>query len=264
RILVDSAEIGSNPGDNQPPTISAINDQAANEDTAVGPIGFTVADSQTPPASLVVTGSSSNPSLLPNSNITFGGSGSNRTVTLSPAPNQFGTATVTITASDGSLSATRSFGLTVNSVNDPPTISTILNQLTDEDTPLGPISLTLGDVDSPPARLALSAISSNPALIPDENVIFGGSNLSRTMMLLPASNPFGSATITVSVSDGADAASTTFILTVRPVNDPPTISPIADQTIDEDAPVGPLTFSIGDIETAASDLTLSGFSSNPL
>jgi formylglycine-generating enzyme required for sulfatase activity len=53
--------------------------------------------------------------LVPNANIVFGGSGANRTVTVTPASSQTGTATITVTVSDGSLSASDTFLLTVNS-----------------------------------------------------------------------------------------------------------------------------------------------------
>src|ERR1700694_5288619 len=48
----------------------------------------------------VVSGRPSILTLVPNGNIVFGGSGSNRTVTITPATNQFGSATITVTASD--------------------------------------------------------------------------------------------------------------------------------------------------------------------
>ena len=65
------------------------------------PIAFTVGDAETAAGSLTVSGSSSNPTLVPNANIVFGGSGANRTVTVTPAANQNGTATITVTVSDG-------------------------------------------------------------------------------------------------------------------------------------------------------------------
>jgi autotransporter-associated beta strand protein len=57
-------------------------------------------DAETAAGSLTVTGTSSNPTLLPNANINFGGSGADRTITLTPAPNQSGTANVTVTVAD--------------------------------------------------------------------------------------------------------------------------------------------------------------------
>jgi hypothetical protein len=109
---------------NAAPTISSIANQTTAEDTAIGPIAFTIGDDLTAAASLVVTGTSGNTNLIPHSGIVLGGSGTNRTVTLTPAANQNGgPATITLTVSDGSLTATNQFTLTVTGVDDPPTAS---------------------------------------------------------------------------------------------------------------------------------------------
>src|SRR5204863_6587524 len=77
------------------------------------PLPFAGREAETPAGDLIVSGSSSNPTLIPNANIVFGGSGTNRSVTVGPAANQSGTTTVTITISDGSASTSESFLLTV-------------------------------------------------------------------------------------------------------------------------------------------------------
>jgi formylglycine-generating enzyme required for sulfatase activity len=100
---------------NTAPTISDIAAQTITEGNNTGALAFTVGDAQTAAGSLIVSGSSSNTTLVPNANIVFGGSGANRTVTVTPASSQTGTATITVTVSDGSLSASDTFLLTVNS-----------------------------------------------------------------------------------------------------------------------------------------------------
>jgi hypothetical protein len=104
---------------NDAPTISNIADRTINQNSSTGPISFTVGDAETAAGSLQVSGTSLNPTLVPNGNIAFGGSGANRTVTVTPAANQTGTATITVTVSDGSLTASDSFVLTVNSASAP-------------------------------------------------------------------------------------------------------------------------------------------------
>ena len=49
----------------------------------------------------------------------------------------------------------------------------------------------------------------------------------------------------------------------RPPNTPPTITTIADQTISQDTVTPPIPFTIGDAETAASNLTVYATSANP-
>ncbi len=102
------------------PTISPIGDQATVEDTATAPFSFTVGDTHTPSANLIVTASSSNPVLIRDNDITVGMPNGNRVLTIFPQPNQSGTATISLTVSDGTLSAVETFDVVVSAVNDSP------------------------------------------------------------------------------------------------------------------------------------------------
>jgi len=247
---------------NDAPTISDISDQTLNEDTATGPLSFTVGDVETAADSLTVTGSSSNPALVPNADIVFGGSGASRNVTVTPATNQSGTATITVTVSDGALSASDTFVVTVTPINDAPTISDVPDQTINEDTATGQLAFRVGDLETDPDALVVSAVSSNQALVPDADLIFGGSGTNRTLTITPTANQSGTASIAVTVSDGILNASTVFVLTVNAVNDPPSISDILDQTVAGSA-TAPLTFTVSDLETLSASLTVTGVSSNP-
>ena len=98
---------------NTAPTISDIAAQSISADSNTGALAFTIGDAQTVESSLTLSGSSSNTTLVPNASIVFGGSGASRTVTVTPASSQSGTATITVTVSDGSLTASDTFVLTV-------------------------------------------------------------------------------------------------------------------------------------------------------
>ncbi len=106
---------------NDAPTISSIPEINtiinANESTSVQ---FTVSDIDNENGALVLSAiSSTNSALLPTANVYFGGSGSNRTVWVTPVAGQTGTATITLRVSDGSL--TTSSLLAVN-VGGAPTV----------------------------------------------------------------------------------------------------------------------------------------------
>ncbi|HYT58842.1 MAG TPA: tandem-95 repeat protein [Haliangiales bacterium] len=247
---------------NTPPTISSLTNRTISEDTSTGTISFTVGDAETAAGSLTLSGTSSNPTLVPNANIVFGGSGATRTVALTPAANQSGTATITVTVSDGQANASTSFVLTVSAVNDAPTISSLANQTINAGANTGAIAFTVGDADTALSSLTLSGSSSNPTLVPNANIVFGGSGANRTVTVTPAAGQSGTATITVTVNDGLLSTSTSFVLTVLAVNTAPTISSIANRTINEDTSTGTISFTVGDAETAAGSLTLSKSSSN--
>jgi subtilisin-like proprotein convertase family protein len=244
------------------PTLSDIADLATAVSTATAAIPFTVADADTPLNSLMVTAVSGNTTLVPNANLVLGGSGTSRTLTIAPATGVTGTATITVTVSDGTLSVSDSFVLTVNAVNTPPTISDIASQVIDEDTSTGALVFTIGDEQTGAASLVVSASSSNATLVPAGAFTFTGSSANRTLTVTPVANLSGSATITVSVSDGPATTTDTFLLTVNPVNDGPTISNIADQSTLPGTPTAALPFTIGDLETAVTTLTTTASSNN--
>ena len=147
------------------PVISPIQDQTITEDGATGAIAFTITGIQSRAAT--VTGSSGNSQLVSSSGIVIGGTGGSRTVTVTPLPDQTGKATITITADDGLFgTGTRSFGLTVTAVNDRPTIKDLGDQTINEDQTLGPLSFTVGDIDTPVTGLSVTTSTSNSSLIP--------------------------------------------------------------------------------------------------
>jgi glucose/arabinose dehydrogenase len=266
RVFVDDVPIGNNPGSapstNQPPTISGMANQTINEDSATSALSFSVSDAETPAANLVVTAGSSNPTLVPNANIALGGSGALRTLTVTPAANQSGSATITLAVSDGVLSSSNAFVLVVTPVNDPPTISDLTDRTVNEDTPTPALAFTVSDLETPAGSLNVTGNSSNPALVPNANLVFGGSGNNRTLTVTPAANQSGTATITVTVSDGGLSASDTFVLTVTPVNDAPTLSVFTDRTISMDTTLGPLDFMVGDVDSDPNTLLVSAVSSD--
>jgi hypothetical protein len=247
---------------NDAPTLTSIANSTTVEDTATAPIAFTVGDAETTAASLTLSGTSSDQTLVPNANIVFGGSGASRTVRVTPAANQFGTTSISVSVSDGSLSAMRTFQLTVTSSNDPPTVATIANATTVEDTATPPISFTIGDVETAATGLTVSGTSSSLTIVPNGNIVFGGSGANRTVRVTPAANQFGTASINVLVSDGAASSIRTFQVTVMSSNDPPTMATLLPAT----ALPGTLTalqpVVIADIDTAASSLVVTGTSSD--
>src|SRR5439155_14202044 len=107
-----------------------VPNQTINAGTSTAPLALTVSDAETAAGNLAVTVGSWNTTLVPLSNIVLGGSGSNRTVTVTPAAGQTGATQIDLIASDGILKTTTSFTLTVNAVaiNIPPTISSLTNQ----------------------------------------------------------------------------------------------------------------------------------------
>jgi hypothetical protein len=261
--IVETFKLTINPV-NDAPTISDIVDQTTREDTPTGAIPFTIADEESEAKDLNILFSSDNHLLVPNSNIVLSGSGENRTVRVVPLPEKFGSATITITVSDGESESNDTFLLTVTEVNDPPFISAIIDQTTTEDTPISAIAFTVSDAETSVEELTITATSDNETLVPPTNILLNGNGTNRTIKIIPAAQLSGSAIIIVTVSDGSSASSDSFTLTVNAVNDAPTISDITDQVTTEDTATDAIPFTIGDAETNANKLILTATSNNKM
>jgi len=160
------------------------------------------------------------------------------TLTLSYAGDQNGEAEITVLATDsGGKSISSTFTVTVTAVNDEPTVeNTIADVTVGEDVGDTIIDLSgiFGDVD-----IATNGDSFTFSVSGNTNAGLVGTSISGDQLTLSyAADQHGTADISVIATDsGGESIGTTFTVTVAPVNDGPTVeNPIADVTVDEDAP----------------------------
>ena len=246
------------PGSNVPPNITSIGAQTTTEGIAVSSIPFTVSDSDSSVSCSDVTVASSNTTVLPTANIVISGSGTSCFVSTTPAANQIGSSNVTLTLTDTGTplpaqTATTTFTLTVTAFNDPPTISSISSQVTNEDVSSGAIAFTIGDVDSVVSCSNVTATSSNTALVSNANVVIGGVAPNCTVTANPNLNLSGTTTITLLLTDNgspmpAKTATRSFSLAVASVNDAPLIAAIAAQNTTQNVAKA-VNFTITDVDS---------------
>jgi glucose/arabinose dehydrogenase len=196
---------------NEPPALTSINDQTIVEDTGTGALAFTISDIETAAEALTVSGSSANPELAPNNNIVFGGSGANRTVTISPAGDKYGLAMITLTVNDGLASVSSSFTLTVTSVNDPPLAQTDA-ATTEEGLPVM-LDVLINDSDPESDTLSIASITqpANGAATHDGAAVTYSPNPGYS----------GVDTLTYTIEDGHDGTDTATITITINANQPP-------------------------------------------
>ncbi|MCG8311419.1 MAG: Ig-like domain-containing protein [Cytophagales bacterium] len=200
-------------------------------------------------------------------------------LTYAVANNTYGTATISAVLQDNGggddTSAESQFIITVNNVNDPPTLTEIPDPAAiNEDAgtqSVGLSGITAGINES--QTLTVTATSSNTALVPNPTVVYTSPGTTGQLNYAPDLNMNGSSTITVTVDDGGSSSNTitrTFDVVVNPVNDPPTIDPISDPApIPENA--GEQNIAISGIspgggsdeEFPAQSVSISASSSNP-
>lgn len=102
---------------NHRPTISNIDNQSINENISTDILGFTIEDRETSANDLDIIATSSNTTLVPNSNIELGGSGENRTIKITPLLNQHGNTTITVSVTDGVYTTNETFDVFVNRID---------------------------------------------------------------------------------------------------------------------------------------------------
>ncbi|MBQ4803991.1 T9SS type A sorting domain-containing protein [Aquimarina sp. MMG015] len=175
-------------------------------------------------------------------------------LTYTPAANAIGTALVTVNLSDDGgtanggidTSADQTFMITINPVNDAPSFSLLASpdQTVLEDSgaqTVNGFASAIDDGDGNTQTLTFNITNDNNALFSSQPAIDVTGNLTYT----PATNAFGSTTVTVNLSDdegtangGIDtSADQTFMITINPVNDVPSFSLLTspDQTVVEDS-----------------------------
>jgi VCBS repeat-containing protein len=145
-----------------------------------------------------------------------------------PAPNYSGTDSFTFRASDGSLSDTGHITITVRPVNDPPTAQADGYSL-DEDTTLTVVAPGVLGNDADDDSDALTAVlARGPA---HGTLVL---NADGSLAYTPNANYNGPDSFTYRASDGRlSSDAVTVSLTVRPVNDAPTVRGGDDATVDE-------------------------------
>ena len=209
---------------NTPPTIEAIADVVSNEDETVAEIELIAEDKETSKSKLQWTVTATNADLIATEAISVRKIGLRRYLEITPKENAHGETDITVTVNDGIDEVSTTFKLTVNAVNDPPTISAVEPIEINEDQMVS-FTVTLTDIDTAPEELKITGNAANAALLPSDNITSTGEGLTRTVTLSPGANMGGKTKVTLSVNDGDNTVSTETELTVIPVVDIPVALP---------------------------------------
>ncbi|MFZ5469810.1 MAG: Kelch repeat-containing protein [Myxococcota bacterium] len=247
-ILVGGAQSGATPqtwsfdydapGTNRAPVLSAIGNRTVVEGAN---LSFTV--TATDPDGDALTFSASN---LP-SGATF--NPATRAFSWTPAVGQAGVYSVTISVSDGVLSDSETFSMTVTAApppNRPPVLDSIGNRTVVESSTLS-FAATATDPDGDALTFSASNLPSGATFNP----------ATRAFSWTPSVGQAGVYSVTISVSDGVLSDAETFSITVTaapPNNRPPVLGPIGERTVVEGAT---LTFVVTASDPDGDALTLS-------
>ena len=200
---------------NLAPSISKFADLSLSEGITSALVEFTIGDADTTLSELVVSAISSNTALIGESGIVLSGSGPNRSIGLTATEGRSGTATITISISDGTNTVIETFELEVREVA-APTISPLDDIFTSIGEAITPVTFSVQDNETPASDLSITVESSNTLLLPNENIAVGGSGENRNLFIIPAAGELGVTTVTVTVSDGVTDTVETLDVVNRP------------------------------------------------
>lgn len=262
------------PASNTPPSFVGLSTARIAQEDRPFTLSFQVADQESTPNELVVSATTSNGSLISQAALDAAvpASGAkDRTFTITPALNQSGKVTIALKVRDSKdATSTQEVVVDVQPVNDAPLLGAIAPVTIAQDGVSGSIVLSVEDVDGDVSRLTFSLVSSNPALVPSgiqttaqsAGVRLTGSGNTRLLVIRPETGAFGTADLTLSVSDGESTSKRVFAVNVTATaNTAPTIAAFADSSLSEDGIYGPVVFRVSDRETP-DDLKLSASSSD--
>ncbi len=154
----------------------------------------------------------------------LGASISGTTLTIAPQANYNGSGSITVQVSDGVLSDSSNFNVTVNPVNDAPVFTSADNFNIANDDVLT-ITLTASDIDTAAGSLTFELVST-------DNTRINGSLSGSTLTLTPIADTSGVTTVEVAVSDGDITTSHSISINVLSANNQaPVFNPPAALTL---------------------------------
>ena len=180
----------------------------------------------------------------------------------------FAATTYTLAGLESDYSAEASYA--VPQPNNPPTLNALPDMTINQDSGPQVVALTGITSGNPSSTqtLNVSAFSNNSGLIPNPTVTYSSPETNGSLSFSPSPGSYGSAIITVMVDNGGAVSNTvirTFMVTVNPVYNPPTIDLLSDRSINENA--GTQKLNLSGISSGSTNgtptLSVVAVSSNP-
>jgi uncharacterized delta-60 repeat protein len=225
---------------NHAPTFDVLSNLALNEDAPLQTVNLTGVSNGAAHESgqiLTITATSGDTDIVPNPTVTYTSGATTGTLTFTPVANAFGTATITVTATDdgqtvngGITTLVRTFDVVIASVNDTPTLTLTpttfaVNEDSGAFSQAGFATFSQGPANESGQTLSLVSNNSNPGLFSAAPAINGTTG---ELTFTPAADANGTATVTVYAQDNGGGADTSpirsFTIVVNAVNDQPSFT----------------------------------------
>ncbi len=183
----------------RPPTLNSLANMTINEDASLQTVNLSgiTTGSSNQVETLVVTASSSNTGLIPTPTVNYSSPNATGSITFAPVTYGYGSATITVTVNNGGPSnniVSQSFTVTVNPVNQPPTLNSLANMTINENASLQTVNLSgiTSGATNQVQTLTVTASSSNTGLIPTPTVNYSSPNTTGSITFAPVTYGYGS------------------------------------------------------------------------
>ncbi|ELR70224.1 RTX toxin [Fulvivirga imtechensis AK7] len=199
-----------NVSNNFAPTIDDIDDVIVLMDAAPFDIdltGITAGSNET--QNITITATSDNVALIPDPTVNYTSPGNTGSLTINPVASEFGTAIITVTVTDDGATTfggineyTTTFAIDVSGGNLAPTLDAVSSIVINENSGEQTINLSaITDNNGGTQTISIAATSDNSGLITDPVVTYSSPEAIGTISFTPIADQFGTATITIEVSD---------------------------------------------------------------
>ncbi len=258
KTVDDTFVITVNPVDDAPTVLNPITDVNVAEDAENSVINLSnvFTDIDNDPTSIVKSVFANNNTGLVTATIV------NNQLTLDYQDNQSGTANITIRGTSNGKTVDDTFLVTVNPVDDAPTVvNPITDVNVDEDAENTVLDLTniFTDIDNDPTSIVKSVLTNDNTGLVTVTIV------DNQLTLDYQDNQSGTANLTIRGTSNGKTVDDTFIVTVNPVDDAPTVvNPIADVNVAEDAENSVINLSnvFTDIDNNPTSIVKSVFANN--
>ncbi len=194
--------------------------RTVNENCGTQTINLTGISAGNAGQTVTISAASGNTALIPDPTVVYTTPSTSGLLSYTPVANATGTATITVTVTNsGGMSIQVQFTITVNPVNNPPTLDPIANQTVNENCGTQTINLTGISAGNAGQTVTISAVSGNTAIIPNPTIGYSNPGTTGTLRYTPVANTTGTVTITVTVTNSGGAqAQVQFTITVLAVS----------------------------------------------
>lgn len=234
---------------NDPPMLSEVRDlETPPGETQTVPLE--ISDPDTALENLVISVTSSNPFILPESQIRVMHQDGKWFLQFTPAARS-GATSLSLSVSDGSATVTQS--VTVSTPHPPQVIGP--REIAIREDEQAELVLELHDPDTAPSDLVFAVSVDDPNLLPPSSLEISDAQEVVKILLRPAQNAFGNTILTLRVFDGLQFARHLVAVRVVPVNDLPTLSEIPNSEAESGTSLS-IPFMVSDLETPLADLRI--------